>query len=95
MKRSSALFLLAVALLATAAFVNAAKIVNLPGYKPERPFNMYSGYVNLDHGKKYFYWYEYEDNGPAWEIPVPFHFQCLIEGPEPQDQSTQLFRSKC
>ena len=44
-------------LLALVFIADAARITNLPGWKPEKPFGMYSGYIDLPGGKKYFYWY--------------------------------------
>lgn len=44
-------------LMALLAISEAQKITNLPGWNPASPFNMYSGYIDLTEGKRYFYWY--------------------------------------
>ena len=48
---------IATVLLVLLAISEAQKIDNLPGWNPERPYNMYSGYIDLSQGKRYFYWY--------------------------------------
>lgn len=51
------LSLAAVVLFALIAASEAQKITNLPGWNPQVPYNMYSGYIDLSEGKRYFYWY--------------------------------------
>lgn len=46
------------------AISEAARITNLPGWSGENRFGMYSGYIDLPGGKKYFYWFV-ESETPA------------------------------
>lgn len=52
-------FLCVTLLLAVMYVASAQKVTNLPGWNPEKPFDMYSGYIDLDQGKRYFYWFVY------------------------------------
>lgn len=50
-------FALVAVLFALVIVAESAQITNLPGWKPEKPYNMYSGYFDIGAGKRYFYWY--------------------------------------
>jgi hypothetical protein len=51
------------------AFVGeAARITSLPGWQPTKPYAMYSGYINLEAGKKYFYWYDFRRKWSSNEL---------------------------